>query len=617
MDEYRASPLRNLQGFWRVDGISEVGDADKGLNIRFVLSRLRDDYSDPYDATARLNTPSESLLLHPRWISVLTIGSVWEGVKRVSKPERLGRVFEVDTTQAQKLPFSHATKLNGKWTARGVAAADFLPKKDYGNLFATLYTIVPIIGDEQYKWMVIPHSELFRFFMAASGRIAKKVLRGETGELIDLSKTTDNDPVTIFERVKLKETEAKFFGRAQANRSFKEEMLQINKRITSISTNNSLTGNQAALALEANFPFMGKANLSVSGVPMQLANDLAIFTMEIHNCSYPLGFSSLIVESTGDQTSGGSLDGKGSSHKTYNVPDHDPDDEDDEIDNTPADAELQRREIPQNGSPFPEGVEISIEYRRSWEHTEKAASYPSEEVDVMGLTFGDGDFRATSKNMVGVDDVKEGIQFAARELKDFFEMLQGFEKTAQQKIWAVRSRAINGSIPVESSDPAKTSHFVTSLPMLASKKRTWHLITTEPKVRTRQLACIEVESNRHTQRFFYILEIELKDNDPGQCTVLVRRRDFKKIADDDFNSFLKLTCYKNRWPELDTDSWKKTKQRDLANHFKKNHLSKKFQHPKNREAWCASLTGNIFKWLKIKELANTASDQTECVADSL
>lgn len=397
MDQYRASPLRKLQGFWRVDGISEVENSEKGLKIRFVLSRLRDDYSDPYDATARLDIPSEVLSLHPNWISVLTIGSVWEGVKRVSKPERLGRVFEVDTTQAQKLPFSQSTKLNGKWTMRGIAAADFLPKKDYENLYATLYSIVRIIGDKQYEWMVIPHSELFRFFMAVSGRIAKKVLRGETGELIDLTKTTGNDPVTIFERVKLKEIEAKFFGRVQANKSFKEELLQINKRITSISTDNSLTGKRAALALEANFPFIGTANLSVSGVPMRLANDLAIFTMEIHNCSYPLGFSSLIVENAGDQTSGGSLDGKGNNHKTYNVPDHDPDDEDDEIDDTPADAELQRREVQQNSSPFPEDADISIEYHRSREQKKRIASYPSEEVDVTGLTFGDGDFEPTPK----------------------------------------------------------------------------------------------------------------------------------------------------------------------------------------------------------------------------
>lgn len=597
MDEYRASPLRKFEGFWRVDGISELQGGEKGLNLSFVLSRLRDDYSDPYSAIARVSGSSTLLVLHPRWINILTIGSIWNGSKRVSKPERLGQLFEIDTTHAETLPFSRSKNLNGKWTDRGIAAADFLPQKDYENLFATLYTIVPI-NDKTYKWMVVPSSEIFRFFMGVSGRVVKKVLRGEAGELIDLSRATANDPVTIFERVNLKEIEAKFFGRVQANSFFKEEMLQINKRITAINTKNSMTGSQAALALEANFPFNGKASLGVSGVPMKLANDMAIFTMEIHSCSYPLGFSSLVVESAGDQTSGGSTNGGGNGHKTYNVPDHDPDDEDDEIQDSPADAELQRKEIPQSSSPFPEDVKIEVEYRRSWVQSVKIAGYVDETVDVEGLTFGDEDYRASSHNMLGVDDFKEESAPPARELLDFFRMLEGFEGFAQRNRWNVRSVAINGTIPLEQVEFSKKNYFLTCLPMLGSKKRTWHLVKTDDKPRTRQLACVEVESIR-SSKFFYILEIELKDNEPGQCTVLVRRRDFKRIANDDFNSFLKLTCYKNRWPDFENDIWKKTKQRDLADFFVKTHISQKIQHPKNRENWCASLTSNIFNWLKV------------------
>ncbi len=607
MDQYRAGPLRELEGFWRVDGISEVENDNKGLKLRFVLSRLRNDYSEPYDATARLNLPSTVLKLHPRWISVLTIGSIWEAGKRVSKPERLDTFFEIDSTEAQNLPFSQATKLRGKWTARGIAAADFLPKNDYENLFATLYSIVPIRGDRKYEWMVVPHSEIFRFFMAVTGRIATAVLRGETEKLIDWSKNPGSNPITISEHVRLKNTEATFFGRAQASSTFKEELFQINKKITSISTTNSLTGSRAALALESNFPFIGTAKLRISGVPMQLADQPAIFAMEIHSCSYPLGFSSLIVESAEAKISNGDFGGAGSGRKHYNVPDHDPDDEDDEIDDVPADAELRRREIMQNGSPFPEDAEISIEYRRTSEQTGRQASHLTEKQFAAGLTLGDGDYRTASKNMIGVNDIKDGFAPAARELKDFFEMLRKFEEIAKERSWIVRSRAINGSIPAGSVGQVNSDHLITFLPMLASKKRSWHLVTTEEKIRTRQLACIEVESNRHTQKFFYILEIELKENDPGQCTVLVRRKDFKQITDDSFNSLLKLTCYKNRWPDLNTDTWTKSKQRELADSFKKDHISQKFQHTKNRDTWSASLTSNIFRWLKIEGSTNTSA----------
>lgn len=598
MDQNRASPLRKLNGFWRVDGISEVHPGEKGLKIGFVLSRLRDDYTDPNDGSARLDMAPELLVLNPRWINDLTPGSVWENGACVSKPEWIGRSLSVDTSQAKKLPFSTATQINGKWTAKGIAAADFFPKKDYHHLFATYYTLVPVSGDEQFKWMVIPHSELFRFYSAVSGRVGKNVLRGDLDELVDLSVNTEIDPVKIFERVKLKEPEAKFFGRIKANKSFEDEIFKINKRITLINMENRRTGARAALALEANFPFAGQTNLSVSGVPMLLANEPAIFAMQIHHCTYPLGFSSLVVKSAGDRASGGSADESGKSYLGFNVPGHDPDDEDDEIADTAADADLKRVEISEVSSLFPQDAEISIEYERSWKHTTNTASYVSEQVDIDGLTFGDGDHRASSKKMLGVDDFKEEPPPPARQLKDFFEMLHHFERGVQKRNWQLSSRAVNGMIPIDpDDDPESSTHFITTLPMLANKKRRWHIIADKGGVRTRQLACIEVQSAR-ANRYFYILEVELKDSEPGQCTFLVRRRDYMKISLEDIISLLKLTCYKNRWPDFKTDTWEKSKQRALADKFSSAHVSRKLHHPKNRLGWSDSLTTSILGWLK-------------------
>ncbi|MFJ3483819.1 hypothetical protein ACIPL1_10625 [Pseudomonas sp. NPDC090202] len=595
MDQYQAKPLRKLEGFWRVDGTSDVEWSEDRLKIGFVLSRLKDDYSNPFNASAREDIPTVTLVLSPRWLSILTVGSIWQGGKRVSKPSWLDRSFEIDTCHAS----NQAAKLKDRWATKGVVT-ELSPKTDQKGPSVTLYAVAPIIGDKEFEWLVIPHSEIFRFYVAVSGRVTTKVLNGEISDLIDLNKPTSNDPVTIFEHVKLKEIEAKFFGRLQANKEFKDEIFQINKRFSAINVSNTLTGDNAALVLEARFPFSGRTNLSVSGIPMQLANKPAIYVMEIHHCTYPLGFSSLIIESSGNQTGGGRQDEKGNGHKSFNVPSHDPDDEDEGVDDSPADATLQRREISQISSPFPEDADIHIEYRRNLKQKHKIATYVSEEMDIEGLTLGDGNFRATSQNMLGAEDVKEEAPPAAREMTEFFEMLQGFEAKAKRKRWSVDSRAINGSIPLAPGNPKINKHIITSFPMLAGKKRTWHLIETEEKIRTRQLACIEVKTAL-AQRFFYILEMELKDTDPGQCTLLVRRRDYQKITDDDFNSLLKLTSYKNRWPDFNTDTWKKSKHRTLADAFNEVHLSKKLQHPKNRDFWCDSLTHSIFKWLKLPQ----------------
>ena len=599
MDQYRARPLRKLEGFWRVDGTSNVESAVEGLKISFVLSRLRDDYSDPFSSNARLDIDPKVLVLSPSWLSILTVGSVWENGSRISKPGRFPRSFEIDTAQA----VNKATNLMDKRAKQSITVSDLSEKKYFKHLSATFYSIVPITGDKQFKWMVIPHAEIFRFYVAVSGRVAKRVLRGESDYLVDLSKPTSNDPVIISERVQLKDVEAKLFGRIQANPLFKEEILQVHKRISVTNTTNSLTGERAPLALEVHFPFSGRTNLSVAGVPMRLANEPAIYVMEIHHCTYPLGFTSITIESTGSQNTGGSPGGKGNGHKVPNVPHNDPDDEDDEVDDLPADETLTRKEVPQHGSPFPDDVEISIERHQSLTFKKPVAKYVSDKAEVNGLTLGDG-IRTASDNLRGVDDIKEKLPEAARGLKDFVAMLEDFEKFAITKNWTVSSRALNGSIPLTRDDSKQSKHNITSFPALG-KQRRWHLVGTEDNARPRQLACIEVKSNR-TQRFFYILEIELKENDPGQCTFLVRQSEYKKISDDDFHKLLKLTCYKNRWPDFSTDVWKKSKHRALAEEFRKGHISKKLHHPKRREFWCANLTSRILSWLKDVE-----PDQTE------
>lgn len=72
MDQKKAGPLKKLKGFWRVDGVSQVAESEKGLKVKMVLSRLKDDFCDPYRIDARLGTPPKTLTLHPKWLCILT-----------------------------------------------------------------------------------------------------------------------------------------------------------------------------------------------------------------------------------------------------------------------------------------------------------------------------------------------------------------------------------------------------------------------------------------------------------------------------------------------------------------------------------------------------------------
>ncbi|MDT4811698.1 hypothetical protein FQZ97_446420 [compost metagenome] len=613
MDQYKAGPLKKLKGFWRVDGVSQVAESEKGLKVRMVLSRLKDDFADPYRIDARLGTPPKTLTLHPKWLCILTIGSVWHSGKFHSKPEPLNELLTIETTQGCNYPYQRAVKLNDAWTKAGIAAADFLPKDNYEDLYATLYTLVRIIDHPVYKWMVVPASELLRFYMGVSGRLLTAVMRGETGEFLKWPSRephqSNRGKINLYEIKQLRRLEIEVLGRALASPTFKEEMFAVNKRITKIRATNSLGGPQSALAIDVNFPFKGVTNLSVSGQPMQLANDQAIFAMEIHHCTFPLEFSSLTVHGAGSTKTEGGEAGTQNTHQHYVVADHDPDDEDDEIDDIDTDATLQHRELAQSASPFAGSSEVNIDYDRANKERPGSGSSSPTDTPSNGLGMGDGDYKSSSKGILCVDEFKTPEHLTSSKLLEFLEMIEEFRNKTRPQGWIATSIEINGEIPIKvkrkesdqhEKDDDNAKEKITSFPPL-DKRRKWNLVTSTDGVRARQLACIEVSSSVRSGRFFYILEIELKDEETGQCTAIIRGRNYQQLTPTEINKLLKLTCYLGRWPDLITDKWDKKGHRSLAAEVSQTIIVSKLIHPKNRSVWVAKLIGHINRWMKQPE----------------
>ncbi|GEM_PF-1762872 len=604
MDQYKAAPLKKLKGFWRVDGVSQVAESEKGLKVKIVLSRLRDDFTDPYSIDARLGTRPVPLTLHPRWLCILTIGSVWHSGSFHSKPEPLPYSLTVDTTQAVNYTYHIAIKLGDAWTKAGIAAADFLPKDNYEDLYATLYSLVRIVDNPTYKWLVIPASELLRFYMGVSGRLLTSVLRGETNDLIQWApeeqQRLNAGKIDLYENKKLKELEIQVLGRALASEAFKDEMFSVNKRITAISATNSLKGTKSALAIDSTFPFKGITNLSVSGQAMRLANDQAIFAMEIHHCTFPLEFTSLTVHGLGSTRAASDEKGQQGTHKHFVA--HDPDDVDDELEDTATDATLQRRELPQIASPFAGSSDISIEYDRTDKVRSGSSLSSASDADSNGQSMGDGDYKDSSQGNVGVDEYKTPAQTPSLQLLEFFAMLNEFREKTRPLGWISKSIAINGQTSVEELDEDsdqsdQTKDIVTFFPFL-EKKRKWQLVASGEHIRARQLACIEVSSSKRSGGFFYILEIELKDQESGQCTAIIRGRDYRKLTTSEINKLLKLTCYLTRWPKLVNDKWTKKAHEKLATKVSQSIIITKLVHPRNRRFWSGQLIAHIKSWLK-------------------
>ncbi|MBI6856186.1 hypothetical protein YA0002_25845 [Pseudomonas cichorii] len=585
MDQKVPAPLRDLKGLWRVDGVSQASWDGRDIKVGIVLSELKPEVENPFAADASMHNAPTLITLNPHWLNSLTIGSIWNEGRLISRPDPLPGHFQVDTSKAQVLSFSRSVKLGEKYTDNGVADPDFLNPRTHRDLIASLYLLVPIEGNKQYQWMVIPCSEILRFYMGPTSRLIARVIQGRLDSLV-VAGELEGDTVTLFAATDLHRLEKIIFGRAYANKdTYLAEMNEVHGRLQRINASNHNEKKNAALSIEAKFPFKGITNLTVAGVPMSLAKGFnnALFVMEILQCTYPGGYSHLIVNRANDVGVGGDKKVPGTS--PLFVPQED-DEIDDVVLDTPSDARLPTKVVTRHANPFPWMDSITMENRRNQTQRDWRSEYPKIPVDVEGHAIGDGSHAGEHKGKQQINDATDSIP-PSRELNSFINLLSTLELELSVKKWELQTITPNKRIST-----GNPNYFATSFPSIKGKRWTWHL--------GRQLICVEVRLGPSSDDYFYILELE--QNKDAHCTALLRTEDFKKLDKDAINEFLKVTTYKNGWPNFD-DKNKKDKKNDKATLaaselYKKHKLALcKVKHPKYGNNWENLLLSGINTWV--------------------
>lgn len=594
MDQYVPKPLLQLKGLWRVDGVSQANWDSKYLTVGVVLSELKPDVANHYSAEARQPKDPEQIVLNPHWLSELTVGSIWSSGERVYKPSPLPGLFQVDTSKAEAHSFDRGVKLGERYTNNGIADPDFLDRRTHRDLIASPYVLVPIQGNKQFKWMVIPCSELLRFYMGQERRLIARVVRGELDTLIEKVDVA-GETVTIYEKVELSRIEAIILARAYANKeTYLREMRDIFQRLSGISVSNRNTGRMAALSIKALFPIKGITDLSISGVPMSLAGGVnnALFAMEIFGCTSPNGYSKIIIKRANDIGAGGDnkVPGKGPSF----VPQED-EDLDDTILDEPSDPRIPKKNALRYAIPFPWSESVSIDYRRDNDPRDWRTEGPRLHVDVEAYALDDDSYEGTHRGNQGVHDVIKTPPPPSIELSKFIEILPDLASSLARKNWSISTITPNEEIP-----SSNKKYTLSNFPKIKSKRWKWHLVTSEKnKIKStacRQVACVEAKHLIYPDHYFYILEMERKDD--AHCTALLRTQDFKKLDMITINNFLKLTSYNNGWPEFGKPLKNDSAQRasaELQRDYR--FLVGKSRHPNNRENWASSLLTEITKWI--------------------
>jgi hypothetical protein len=79
--------------------------------------------------------------------------------------------------------------------------------------------------------------------------------------------------------------------------------------------------------------------------------------------------------------------------------------------------------------------------------------------------------------------------------------------------------------------------------------------------------------------YFYLLEMELKSDEAGQCTLLLHNNSFSKLENKTFNEILCLTAIQNSWLSPNTN-WKRIEDRFLARKIFSTVVIYRIAHPK-------------------------------------
>jgi len=297
MAQFVYNRLARHPGIWRVDGIGPIDERGRlGTRLTVCFSGLTDAGLDQPYLKGSLNSLTLELRIHPASLYHFTVGSLWREGKRIGGPEPINTSFEVDAGKFRLVALSESFKLNDQWVKTVIPIVGISSGKNRLSLYSTLYAIVPVLDNRGTKWLVVPTSELLRFYTGVSSRLLSGALQGRLDYFVNWDKSRIEGKRSILHvKQHLKRIEAVVLARATATSTAKNALLEPHKHLSSIQANNATLNENSkhALTIKARFPFNDTTQLYVTGRKMRLTNKgddslWAVFAMEILSCNHSL-----------------------------------------------------------------------------------------------------------------------------------------------------------------------------------------------------------------------------------------------------------------------------------------------------------------------------------------
>lgn len=576
------SRLAQHVGIWRVDGIGTL-TSNRRLGARAVVhfSGLTDaGLTDPYTSSS-LNGNVLELPIHSASVCLFTVGSVWMGGKRVSI-KNSEEELTIDLVKQKATPLNYRVNPEETgWIATILPESSFALGANRKALAPTSYVHAPVINNHKIQRLIVPASELLRFYAGITSPLLSHILQGQLSKYIDLDKShIQGDCVTLHAKRNISKGEAFVLARMVASSRMKSELLDVHKKISSTNINNSVlsASERAPLLIKMSFPFDDQTTLKVSGKKIKISEPnktpevWAFFAMKIHSCSHPIGFSKIVINGVNYATPRKS-DRTGFAHMPqFNPLKSDAKTNDFILDDYPADQRLKRQVIQHHEDLFPELDAVNIMYVTPSETSLVNSKQIPSSIPVTGHTMEDGSSSKDAEGKVGTDLCSIKSPDVSRDLSLFIDMLNSLRKNTKALEWSISTRSLNSGF-------VKDGEHIALFPSEAGRCRSWHKIElSDGDKRPRQVIVTEI-SVRNGSIYFYLLEMELKPTEPGQCTILLHDKFLSKIEDDTFNKILSLTSIQNSWLSP-KHAWNRSDNRDTAKDIFSKFELYRIPHPK-------------------------------------
>lgn len=581
-DVYKIHALAGLKGLWRIDcvlGISDNFANSKSKPIAKVLCSLIDeDFSDnPFADSAALGE-SKVVSIHLNMLMSVTIGSCWKNGEKFSSHPKLAQRFSVNTRpQGQQKSICSFVVPKEKMAKSGLPRLPLeavMPNLTNGVNFTrgsanqaakvgAVYIAVKIEEAPDFDFMVLPASELYRFYFGVSSRFMNAIWMDQLEQYC----VWEDGMLRIHKELRRLETFV-------ACRAFASEQGQLWKRFpvdcrmrfsNQIMLDSIPKGSLPPL--RARFPFWGQTDLEVCGIERSYIREDGseskyVYAVELRYCTND-DVPDVTVAYTGFTSTPGP-DGD-VPKPLYDSSESDESDED-ELDDFEESDDLTDDDVANAGT---RGAVFTVHVNKF----KAADNFKRSFLDVPGgpLTYEvpegvvkfeeDAYFPAERPDDgEGVTEAEDHTTSIERKLEDFIQMIKALSTLLKSKDKPIRvtTRVLKDKLTIDGVEVTGFPYFETKGGKEGSR-RTWHLVKkdkTDNNPRTRHVIWVELRSL--TGKYLYLVERELVNNEKRCSTLFIQPKNFERMSDVDFRDMLRMTTIKNSWA-YSSQKWAKDK----------------------------------------------------------